>query len=168
MLSREWLPWRSSERKTSNHLIRGQSTTTKNLLSLIVDSIWNSPLMNAAVYVKMDAAEELQLSEGVCRQLCIVSYHSGVEPGNVSSNLIQTIETEAVDAVSGNSHKDDTCVVPTVRVRLVNPVRIPSDHVAIVEVKVEESDPGESNLPLLFEANPDLQDSSVSISDCIL
>ena len=34
--------------------------------------------MNTPVYVMLDAAEPLLLSEGVCRQLGIISYHSKV------------------------------------------------------------------------------------------
>ena len=38
--------------------------------------------MKTAVYVKMDAPEQLLLSEGVCRQLGILTYHPDVQPGN--------------------------------------------------------------------------------------
>ena len=37
--------------------------------------------MKTPVYVKMDAKEQLLLSEGVCRQLGIVTYHREVVPG---------------------------------------------------------------------------------------
>ena len=38
--------------------------------------------IHTPVYVKMDSPEQLLLSEGVCRQLGIVSYHPslGIEP----------------------------------------------------------------------------------------
>ena len=36
--------------------------------------------MNTPIYVKMDAKEDLLLSEGVCRQLNIVTYHPEVGP----------------------------------------------------------------------------------------
>ena len=45
--------------------------------------------MNTPVYVKMDAHEQLLLSEGVCRQLGIISYHPEVQvypPKNESEN----------------------------------------------------------------------------------
>ena len=35
--------------------------------------------MNTPIYVKMDAHEQLLLSEGVCRQLGIISYHPKVQ-----------------------------------------------------------------------------------------
>ena len=35
--------------------------------------------MQTSVYIKMDAHDQLLLSEGVCRQLGILSYHSKVE-----------------------------------------------------------------------------------------
>ena len=37
--------------------------------------------MKTSVYIKMDAYDQLLLSEGVCRQLGIISYHSDVYPG---------------------------------------------------------------------------------------
>ena len=36
--------------------------------------------MTTPVYVKMDAKDSLLLSEGVCRQLEIISYHPEVMP----------------------------------------------------------------------------------------
>lgn len=36
-------------------------------------------MMTTPVYIKMDAHDQLLLSEGVCRQLGIVSYHPDVE-----------------------------------------------------------------------------------------
>ena len=35
--------------------------------------------MHTAIYVKMDAFDDLLLSEGVCRQLGIVEYHPQVD-----------------------------------------------------------------------------------------
>ena len=37
--------------------------------------------MKTSVYIKMDAYDQLLLSEGVCRQLGIISYRSDVHPG---------------------------------------------------------------------------------------
>ena len=36
--------------------------------------------MNTPVYVKVNAHEPLLLSEGVCRQMGIISYHPEVKP----------------------------------------------------------------------------------------
>ena len=42
--------------------------------------------MKTPIYLKMDAKESLLLSEGVCHQLGIVSYHIRVSPGHNHSD----------------------------------------------------------------------------------
>ncbi len=44
-----------------------------------LDVAFGEQTMRTAVYVKMDAHDQLMLSEGVCRQLEILSYHTDVE-----------------------------------------------------------------------------------------
>ena len=61
------------------------------------------------MYVKMDAQEQLLLSEGVCRQLGIVMYHPSIEPSKVP-----------------DKDSDADALVPTVRVCLVQSLRLPS------------------------------------------
>ena len=46
---------------------------------LDLDVFFADHTMKSAIYVKMDAPEPLLLSEGVCRQLGIVQYHSKVK-----------------------------------------------------------------------------------------
>ena len=41
--------------------------------------------MNTPVYIKMDAKEQLLLSEGVCHQLGMITYHPDVEPRKLPS-----------------------------------------------------------------------------------
>ena len=48
---------------------------------MVMDITFDGKTMSTAVYVKMNAYDKLLLSEGVCRQLGIVSYHSSVESG---------------------------------------------------------------------------------------
>jgi len=43
-----------------------------------LDISFDGKTMNTAVYVKMDAHDQLLLSEGVCRQLGILTYHRDV------------------------------------------------------------------------------------------
>ena len=45
-----------------------------------LDISFGGTTMRTPVYIKMDAPEQLLLSEGVCRQLDIISYHPGVVP----------------------------------------------------------------------------------------
>ena len=43
-----------------------------------LDISFGDATMRTPVYIKMDAADQLLLSEGVCRQLGIVTYHDEV------------------------------------------------------------------------------------------
>ena len=53
---------------------------------LELDITFEGQTMLTPVYVKMDAQDSLLLSEGVCRQLGIVSYHSQVQQKRTVSN----------------------------------------------------------------------------------
>ena len=44
-----------------------------------LDVTFNDTAINTQVYVKIDAHEQLLLSEGICHQLGIISYHPDVE-----------------------------------------------------------------------------------------
>ena len=44
-----------------------------------LDVTFKDMTMRTPVYIKMDAHDQLLLSEGVCRQLGILSYHNKVE-----------------------------------------------------------------------------------------
>ncbi len=94
--------------------------------------------MRTPVYLKMDAHDPLLLSEGVCRQLGIVSYHPSVQ-------------------LQERSRKKHTSpAVPMVRVRLVGSVRLPPLQEAMATVQVEEG----HNLagPLLLEPSRTFSD----------
>ena len=75
--------------------------------------------MRTPVYLKMDAHDPLLLSEGVCRQLGIISYHSSValQQPAVKQQMFST--------------------VPTVRVRLVHSVCLPPQQMTMATVQVE-------------------------------
>lgn len=76
-----------------------------------IDIEFQGKTMKTPVYIKMDAPESLLLSEGVCRQLDIITYHSEVQGGGSIKNKHE------------QSSGDKCCTVPTVRVRLVQDVR---------------------------------------------
>ena len=44
-----------------------------------LDITFQEKILNTPVYIKMDAPEQLLLSEGVCRQLGILTYHPKVQ-----------------------------------------------------------------------------------------
>lgn len=89
--------------------------------------------MKTLVYVKMDAAEQLLLGEGVCRQLGIVSYHPDV---------LATTEEQ----------KTAAALVPMVNVFLVDSVKIPPRGSVYVQVKSPNADG-----PLMVEPDPSVQ-----------
>ena len=73
--------------------------------------------VKTTVYVKMDATDQLLLSEGVCRQLDIVTYHPAVH--------------------SKKPPKGGDAIVPSVRVKLVQSLRLPPNKSAVVDVHLE-------------------------------
>ena len=69
--------------------------------------------IKTVVYIKMDAADQLLLSEGVYQQLGIVTYHPAIQPRETSKKAAP----------------DDT-IVPTIRVTMVQSLRLlPSQRV---------------------------------------
>ena len=105
--------------------------------------------MNTLVYVKMDAPEPLLLSEGVCRQLGIVTYHPDIQTNQSSGG-----ET------SGR--------VPTVRVQLVQGVKLPPnpDQNVVAEACLGSELSGSS---LLLESSPKLfEDVGVQMADMLV
>ena len=92
--------------------------------------------MTTDIYVKMDALEPLLLSKGLCHQLGKVTYHPEV---NASQPPAQEVGT--------------TVSVPTVKVRLVQSVKLPPkpDQHIVADVSWEREGLKE---PLLLEADP--------------
>ena len=88
----------------------------------------------------MDAREQLLLSEGVCRQLCIIHYHPSVKPhGKVSWS------SNHCDSPSSSISE---VRVPTVTINLVDSVKVLPGESSVAEVHLE-SYPGEG--PVLLQ-----------------
>ena len=106
---------------------------------LELDVSFQDNTMTTDIYVKMDASEPLLLSEGVCRQLGIVSYHPEVDA------------SQPQDQAAG-----DRANVPAVRVQLVQSIKLPPrpDRSILAEVSWEQ---GSWKGPLFLEADPSLQ-----------
>ena len=85
-----------------------------------LDITFEGQTMKTPIYVKMDAREQLLLSEGVCRQLGIVAYHSRVVPGH----------GEDKKAVAAEMY------VPMVRVQLIQAVKMKPGESVIAKVKL--------------------------------
>ena len=66
--------------------------------------MFGNKMMRTPVYIKMDAPDELLLSEGVCRQLDIVMYHKDVCPhkggeGGKGEKTIMSVQINIVQIV---------------------------------------------------------------------
>ena len=98
---------------------------------LDLDVSFNDKTMYTPVYVKMDAYDDLLLSEGVCWQLGIVTCHLHVESNR--SNAV-------VDK--------PTLLIRSIRISLVDSVRLAPHSSTLTSVKLEASD---LSGPLLLE-----------------
>ena len=96
--------------------------------------------MKTAVYVKMDAPEQLLLSEGICRQLGILTYHPDVQPGNGDKKQPNVEPEEGSD-----------CKVPMVRVQLIQNVHLLPNECTIATAELVGEDLPQPNQPLPFE-----------------
>lgn len=85
--------------------------------------------MRTTVYIKMDAPDQLLLSEGACRQLGIVSYHPSVTPHKASKKM--------------------TATVRTIRVNLVHSLRLAPRHGAVVPVELQEDTDGHDHVLII-------------------
>ena len=108
--------------------------------------------MQTRVYVKMDAHDQLLLSEGVCRQLGIIVYH---HPD------VKVMNASPQHASSG---RDRVTKVPSIRVRLLRSVRVPSEQSTLVSVHLLGCK--HSNQPMLLERDPSLD--GLQIADALL
>ena len=109
-----------------------------------LDIAFRDQTMKTPVYVKMDASEQLLLSEGVCRQLGIVTYHPDVRS-------------------KGPAKKGK---VPTVRVKLVQAVRLLPNQSILADTQVDLDGLGGCADSYLFEPDPLFQErQSVQMAD---
>ena len=118
--------------------------------------------MKTPVYEKMDSYEPLLLSEGVCRQMGIISYHPEVKPHK--SSRVDFPEPEPKPQNEENLPK---CQVPTVRIQLVQSIKLPPNQTVMAEVKLSDGVTG--NGPMLLE--PDLtvcRERGVQVADSVV
>ena len=99
--------------------------------------------MLTPVYIKMDALDQLLPSEGICRQLGIVTYHKDVCTHKGKLSVEQTHE------------KKDQAKVSTVAVNMMQTVHLLPHQSIVAQVKVEPG--GNSKRTLLVECGADLE-----------
>ena len=124
-----------------------------------LDVTFDGQTMRTPIYVKMDAHDPLLLSEGVCRQLGIISYHPGVEKWRGGS---RTAKAPARQSPESQQLKAEA-IVPSVRVSLVTSVRLLPHQAAVVPVRMESECPLTG--PLLLEPDPD---AALQLGDMLL
>ena len=99
--------------------------------------------MHTVTYVKMDAFDDLLLSEGVCHQLGIVEYHPQVDASKPNCDA----EVEAPPSVL------------SVRIQLLQCIRLAPRSSTLVAVKLDNH---KLSGPLLLEKTNDLSKSGFS------
>ena len=103
---------------------------------------FDDKVITTPVYIKMDAHDQLLMSEGVCSQLGIVEYHDNVWPGR---------EPEALVGEENVTVAAKVPVVRNFRVRLLRSITIPANKAVTVPVYIAEGElPMKS---LLFEGH---------------
>ena len=108
---------------------------------LDLDVDFDDKTMNTPIYVKMDAHDDLLLSEGVCRHLGIIVYHPRVK--SQGNNQIEEVQHSSAQSV---------------RVSLVDSVRLEPHKETLVTVKVDSK---ELEGPLLLEPSHHLLECSM-------
>ena len=116
--------------------------------------------MITPVYIKMDAVDQLLLSEGVCNQLEIVKYDARVKPGSA----VLTSEADDPPKESGEEKK---AFVPMVRVKLLHSLNLPPNQKVVADVQLSN---GYSKADsLLLEGNTSLCESmGVQVEDALV
>ena len=106
--------------------------------------------IKTVVYIKMDAVDQLLLSEGVCRQLGMVTYHPAVRLRKTSKGT-----------VPGGA------IVPSIRVRLVQSLRLPPSRSAVVPVRLDST--WELKKPLMVEGDGSFErETGLIVEDALI
>ena len=106
---------------------------------------------------KMDAHDQLLLSEGVCRQLCVISQHQDVE-------VWRGGKAQRTGQKGANVGK-----IPMVRVKLLQSVNVLPLQRLKVDVQFVSLSAKSSNTPHLLETNTALKQSSgVTLADSLV
>ena len=88
---------------------------SSSCLSLVIT--FDQRVIRTPVYIKMDVHDDLLLSEGLCWQLRIITYHPKESAANADG---------------------DECIVKSVRVNLIASVRIPPCASAIATAELDD------------------------------
>ena len=135
-----------------------------------LDVTFEGVTMCTPIYIKTDAQEQLLLSEGVCRQLNIVWYHTNTRPKSRVVKARQTCQSPSREGTQEESNQvpvEDT-VVPTVTVSLIKSVRVLPGQSTTAIVKIGKVTPV-GNSWLLESSTEELSDwVGVQMEDSLL
>ena len=113
-----------------------------------LEIIFEGKVLRTPIYIKMDAHDQLLLSEGVCSQLGIVEYHQNVWPGRQLPSA------------------PDASVVVARQVRVLRTTTVPAGRAVRVAVAVSDSNGQSKSGPLLLEGSHDT--SSVTVHNSLV
>ncbi len=99
-----------------------------------LDITFKGKTMCTPVYIKMDAHEQLLLSEGTCHQLGIIRYDPSVQTWRGGRRRKQPAQ------------KPGSARIPTVRVRLVHTTRLSPRQIVVVQAQVLHPSKGKGRL----------------------
>ena len=124
---------------------------------LELDIIFGDKTMKTVVYVKMDAREPPLLFEGVCHQLEIIQCHPDIVP-RTSMGARERATSVAKEAF---------CSVPTIRVKLVQSMRLPPNQSVLTNACLTGRD--SLNGPLLVESAASVvNDRGLQVTDSVV
>ena len=138
-----------------------------------LDISFGEKMMTTPVYIKMDAHDQLLLSEGVCRQLGIIQFHPSVErwrgrkkkpTGVAESPREDSIEGENTVAIEGSPPEE--AKVPSVRVHLVQSIQLLPHQSKVVEVSLNCDSEAEGPFilePAVLECGAQVDPSLLSV-----
>ena len=114
-----------------------------------LDLSFGDKTVNTPMYVKMDAQDQLLLSEGVCRKLEIVSYHP--------------------DVITVRSKKKRFSVIPTVQVRLLESVTLQPCQSMYAQVQINRESLDAETDSLLVEYDPQVEsDTGLQVESALV
>ena len=126
-----------------------------------LDISFGDRTLRTPVYIKLDAHDQLLLSEGVCHQLGLIAYHEDVEcwrgGRKQASQLRAPSPLPAGEVVSDAS-------IPMVRVQLVHSVNLLPHQSRMVEVQTDMRVPKD----MLFMLEPSAQESGAQADASLL
>ena len=103
--------------------------------------------LTTTVHIKMDANTQLLLSEGVCRQFGIITYHPSLTSGR-------------------KKNQKETTIVPSIRVRLIQALKLPPSQSAVVPIRVDSCT--EEGQTLLVEGQHLSEDTGLVLEDALV